>query len=331
MLNPKWKNLYNSNDFSQWRKIDALSNSIFDEGIIDDLLDKYYRNQYDSGLLRGIFSHNQKRRILDKTMEELALAIEKEKRDSNISWRENQLRDESLETKLERESSIKISKYDFTHNLLGHRWIEPNGNFIEVPSNITHFNFLLEHMELWNENIKRYYEEKLESNFAAKKDHYFEHILMMSLFNNGWISTLNNSARMCKKGLPTFIKYLKDNVSEEERFERICITVFDTSDFYDDKISNFVDGLAFREVIKTAKRKTVEYDATDDFVNYYKLMRKKKKKKKYKKAESLPNPWKKNYDYGEIPNFIDRLKWFNEKRKKRKEAILDIINNFIKK
>jgi hypothetical protein len=37
-----------------------------------------------------------------------------------------------------------------------------------------------------------------------------------------------------------------------------------------------------------------------------------------KRSIPLPNPWKKNYDYGEIPNYIDRIEWHNDKQEKEK-------------
>ena len=40
-----------------------------------------------------------------------------------------------------------------------------------------------------------------------------------------------------------------------------------------------------------------------------------------KPSSNVPNPLKKNYDYGEIPNWIDRVKWFMKRRKNRKANI----------
>lgn len=40
------------------------------------------------------------------------------------------------------------------------------------------------------------------------------------------------------------------------------------------------------------------------------------------KKKPLPNPWKKNYEYGEIPNWIDRVKHEMKKRKSRLEEII---------
>ncbi len=328
MLNPNWELYYKPNDFNEWRKIDAMGGSVYDIEIIENLLLKYYRNK-NGGFLGDGLSHNQRRKILDKTMEELAEAVEYKKIQQTNKWNENQERDETLETKIQkdqdkRESSLKISSmYEI---LLGHIWIEPNG---KVHPTENHFGFLMTHQNLWNEELRNYYDTKLKSIYAASKDFNFEHKLRMYFHGLGWVAVFNDSAKLFKKGLNTFLNYIKDTVPEEDWNARIHITLFDTSDFYYNEIGNFINGRAFKEAI-TASRKTVEYDATDDFVNYYKLMRKKKKRKK-KTSSTLPNPWKKNYDYGEIPNFVDRLKWFNKKRKLRKEALFNILNNFIKK
>ena len=37
--------------------------------------------------------------------------------------------------------------------------------------------------------------------------------------------------------------------------------------------------------------------------------------------ESVPNPIRKNYDYGQVPNFVDRLKMVNEERMKREKKL----------
>jgi hypothetical protein len=66
-----------------------------------------------------------------------------------------------------------------------------------------------------------------------------------------------------------------------------------------------------------------------DFSKYWRKLRRNKKKK----ANYIPNPkttveqpLKKNYDYGEIPNYVDRLRWFNKKqRTKKRKADLDTI------
>ena len=40
--------------------------------------------------------------------------------------------------------------------------------------------------------------------------------------------------------------------------------------------------------------------------------------------ESVPNPIRKNYDYGQVPNFVDRLKMVNEERMKREKKLSSI-------
>lgn len=46
---------------------------------------------------------------------------------------------------------------------------------------------------------------------------------------------------------------------------------------------------------------------------------------KFSKRELPPNPIRKNYDYGQIPNFVDRLKMVNEEREKREEKLSSIL------
>ena len=81
-------------------------------------------------------------------------------------------------------------------------------------------------------------------------------------------------------------------------------------------------------------------DAVKDTQNYWKQMKSpafnkywRKLKRNKKKANYIPNPntkvpqpLKRNYDYGEIPNYVDRIKWFNKKqRNKKRKANLDTI------
>jgi len=40
--------------------------------------------------------------------------------------------------------------------------------------------------------------------------------------------------------------------------------------------------------------------------------------------ESVPNPIRKNFDYGQVPNFVDRLKMINEERQKREKKLATI-------
>jgi hypothetical protein len=80
-------------------------------------------------------------------------------------------------------------------------------------------------------------------------------------------------------------------------------------------------------------------DAVKDTINYWDKAKNKdfskywRKLKKKKKANYIPNPdtkvpqpLKRNYDYGEIPNYVDRLRWFNKKeRAKKRRADLDTL------
>jgi len=88
--------------------------------------------------------------------------------------------------------------------------------------------------------------------------------------------------------------------------------------------------------------KTSSRDAVKDTINYWDKAKNKdfskywrQLKKRKKKANFIPNPdttvpqpLKRNYDYGEIPNYIDRVKWHTKKQKRnrnRRKATLDTI------
>lgn len=82
----------------------------------------------------------------------------------------------------------------------------------------------------------------------------------------------------------------------------------------DEYLLDYLDDLPWEEVEKLKKKIFGdEYAGLSLVANYIPNPK-----------STVPNPWKKNYDYGEIPNWLDRVKWFLKKKQKRKSQI-DII------
>ena len=126
MLNPNWNKYDYSKDLATWRKLEGLISDQFrfmpgsffeeHEKTIARLYDDYYRTNGGGGTdpNRAI---RQKWVILEKdnTFGQLEQAIDNAAKLETDQWNANQLRDESLDAKLEREkveASIRISKRD---------------------------------------------------------------------------------------------------------------------------------------------------------------------------------------------------------------------------
>ena len=126
MLNPKWEKLYDNKDWDLWktfrqfylgnRQYDIDSIYPEDKAGINYLLNKYYVS--NSGYSVNLNDKNLyvKLDMLQRVMTELQNAETK----IDESWQEQQLKDESLDARLEREKgewearqgSIKLSKRD---------------------------------------------------------------------------------------------------------------------------------------------------------------------------------------------------------------------------
>jgi len=100
------------------------------------------------------------------------------------------------------------------------------------------------------------------------------------------------------------------------------------------KTKEIADKMEKESSIKLSSRDAVEdtikyWDKAKnkDFSKYYRLLKKNKKKANYipNPKSTMQNPIKKNYDYGESPNWIDRVKNRQKSRKKRKGSINSIL------
>lgn len=120
MLNPNWKNYPYEKDLKAWhRLLELLENDykyapseLFDvnEKLINRLYNTYVRTNSGSFLNdnRGLI---QKMRILSKgPMQELEQAIQTDNNNRTKEWNEQQLKDESLDARLEREKGEYESK-----------------------------------------------------------------------------------------------------------------------------------------------------------------------------------------------------------------------------
>jgi len=118
MLNPNWKKVYKETDWDTWEKIRSIAPEYLSYALkyINDLLDKYYRTNSGNFLYKV---HDKARlHILERTMGELEEAVEQDKKELSKKWGKQQEKEESIETKLQREedlyerASIKISSRD---------------------------------------------------------------------------------------------------------------------------------------------------------------------------------------------------------------------------
>jgi len=110
MLHTTWKNYYEPYDFERWKQV--LDYARFENGDaaeaygnLDKLLYKYYRNEKGNKINpnRSFFF---KVKILSRTMKELKDAVELDKIKESEKWQKQQEKEESLESKIQREEDL---------------------------------------------------------------------------------------------------------------------------------------------------------------------------------------------------------------------------------
>jgi hypothetical protein len=108
MLNKNWKDYYSDGDFNKWQRIKATTPPFFESSIvvINELLYKYFRTKNGGPLNTIGKSQYQKKEILEKTMEELGVAVSRDEEENSKKFEEQQLKDESLDARLEREKGL---------------------------------------------------------------------------------------------------------------------------------------------------------------------------------------------------------------------------------
>lgn len=105
MLNPNWKKYDYETDLQKWMRVKNTPPEFLSLRYSDifNLLSRYGATEAGGNMNVQRFSEQQRYRILEKTMEELSMAVAHNKLEQSREWEERQKQDESLDAKLERE------------------------------------------------------------------------------------------------------------------------------------------------------------------------------------------------------------------------------------
>lgn len=141
MLNPRWKSVYDKNDWNEWLKLDRTSpiTSPSQHQALNRLLDKYFRTNAGGGLNpEEPRSTGQRMSILRKTMEELDKAVMADQEQESHQYEEQRLKDidpediRIMQDELVRGSNMLISYREAANIMLdkeGTQRYEPNSAF----------------------------------------------------------------------------------------------------------------------------------------------------------------------------------------------------------
>jgi hypothetical protein len=220
-------------------------------------------------------------------------------------------------------------------------WVSPRG--IEYHVNGykgTHMQWIFNNQDVLDQQQvdeieKLGLEEKTIENFAGV------------MYELGWVRISENAVLMNGESEMTLLAGFIENHSADSNIKaqnNMKITVIQQSPeihtkmsvgdimkkYYKPKrkLAASFDKISSRDAVKD----TIDYwdkAKNKDFSKYYRKLKKNKKKK----ANYIPNPdtkvpqpLKRNFDCGEIPNYVDRLKWHNkkERRENRKKNLNQI-------
>jgi hypothetical protein len=232
---------------------------------------------------------------------------------------------------------LKISGREDTS--LDRYWIDPSGKELYVDGfKGTHMMWIFDNLEVLQQKER---EEIARLGLTEGTIERFAGVL----YELGWVRISENVVLMQdERGM----KHLADFIAQHKRDANLnvgkdkLVTLITMSPETHSKIS-------IGQILNKYKPKTMQLaasfgkmssrDAVKDTINYWdkaknkdfsKYWRKLKKKKKanyiHNPDTKVPQPLKRNYDYGEIPNYVDRLRWFNKKeRAKKRKADLNTI------
>jgi hypothetical protein len=210
-------------------------------------------------------------------------------------------------------------------------WVDPSGKEYYVGADKgTHMQWIFDNQQV----IPQVAQDEIKSMGLTKKniETYAAH-----LYELGWVRISESNVLMDDEGdMKTLAQFIRRHVGDANLVidGDKKLQIFRVAD-------NFSDAMSIKDILSkyspsesrmgTKIDKISSRDAIKDTINYWDKAKNKdfskywRKLKKKKKANYIPNPdtkveqpLKRNYDYGEIPNYVDRLKWFNKKHTKRR-------------
>ena len=218
-------------------------------------------------------------------------------------------------------------------------WIDPSG--IEYYVNGfkgTHMMWIFDNLEVLQQKER---DEIAKLQLTPATIERFAGVL----YELGWVRISENVALMeGEKEMPRFANFLVKHKNDPNMVldgnKKITIihmspethesmTVAQIVKKYGSKTMNIkaaFDKISSRDAVKD----TIEYwdkAKNKDFSKYWRKLKKKKKANYIPNPDTkVPQPLKRNYDYGEIPNYVDRIKWhLRKERRKKRKASLDTI------
>lgn len=148
MLNKNWKKEYKETDWGSWNRVRSIAPDMLYYAMqyINYLLGKYYRTKHGEPISK-LISDKAKYYILERTMNELAQALEYEQREKNPT-------EETEETRLQREEDLYERGHRISFRKIGliiekeGFWISPKGEIYTIGPNQSHSDWLKEHKDI---------------------------------------------------------------------------------------------------------------------------------------------------------------------------------------